>query len=92
MANINIDVLVPQGQYNFVDSHHTIGTQGCGPCIGIVAKLWNDRIFCGHLDSSEIIRNRSDREAYTNKVRRFLRSILNPNMIRELHYVTDKGT
>jgi len=91
MANYDVDVLVPQGQYNFVDSDDSIGTQGCGPCVGIIAKLNNGRIFCGHLDSAEIVM-RKDKEKYSNMLRRFLRSILNPNMVMELYYVTDKAT
>ena len=89
MATHRVDMIVSQGYYNIVDDDDSVGTQGCGPCVGIIARLVNGRVFCGHLHSDARL-TRKDREEYSNRVRRYLRSILNPNFIQKLCYVTDK--
>jgi hypothetical protein len=49
MPTINIDYQVFMTYSHEVTSNVTIGTDGLGPCIGIIATKINGNIFCGHL-------------------------------------------
>jgi hypothetical protein len=46
-----IDVFVRQSFCDTVDPGVRIGTEGLGTCLGVMARLEDKRIFCGHLDS-----------------------------------------
>jgi hypothetical protein len=43
---------VPQGHYHTLDNtlNLKLGTRGCGTCVGVVAKMTGNRMFCCHLD------------------------------------------
>lgn len=52
MPIINIDYQVFMTYGHAVPAATTIGTDGLGPCLGIVARRNDGQIFCGHLACS----------------------------------------
>ena len=48
----NVNYEVKMTYHKIVNTSQSIGTDGCGPCVGIIAQLANGTVFCGHLACS----------------------------------------
>ncbi len=55
MADHQVTYEVEQGTYGICSIDESIGTSGCGTCIGIIAVSGN-KVFCGHMDNREPIK------------------------------------
>ena len=48
---ITVDIQVMPGFKYTAKSNQSIGTEGCATCVGIIAILNDNTVFCGHIDS-----------------------------------------
>jgi hypothetical protein len=52
MATITVDQQVFMTHGDAVAKAQSIGTDGLGPCVGLIAVLGNGKVFCGHFACS----------------------------------------
>jgi len=52
MPDINVNALVAQGSLNQVNAGTSIGTDGCTFCVGMIAIMEDNSLWCAHFDCS----------------------------------------
>ncbi len=65
MPDISVTINVPQGSIYKASERESIGTDGCGPCVGIIVVEGGDKPIktCGHIDEGiERLKPRSDKK------------------------------
>lgn len=87
-GNVNVDYLVRVTYHRTVDKTVSIGTSRIDRCIGIIATLTNDKIFCGHL-GCQIEPMENNQEIIKEKVTNILYSVIGrKSAVETLHYLT----
>lgn len=88
---------VPQGHCHILDHSMNLrfGTRGCIPCVGVVAKMTRNRIFCCHLDHDIRVpqpRNFAMRTRWHDFKDSLLSRLPSPEYVMEMSMTTSADT
>ncbi|KAF2074208.1 hypothetical protein CYY_004494 [Polysphondylium violaceum] len=88
MTVITVDYAVFMTQYHNITDQQSIGTDGLGPCIGIVAHKKDNTVFCAHLACSIVPSNADNIKLITEKSKTVLTPYLNSKDVSTIFYVS----
>ena len=78
---------VTQGTYGITNKDNlTFGTGGLATCVGIIAELDTEDLFCGHMDSDVDPKNPDEKIRFKAKVEELLLSTLPIDNVQSIYY------